>query len=370
MGQKRLFFLVVLVSLFSFCCISWIGRGKTNYFRITKQTRKHQQKFNSPECMELSKILTLKPNRFSEDDFIKLFKKIQNCGWIKNPEEHRKIRSQLEKCCNASQNFIITQVNTPLSTSINYEAQPKKTVEVTKDIFNLLPKTDPFKYHTLKRCSVVGNAGVLTNSSCGAEINEADFVFRCNIPPIMDYKDDVGTKTDMVTLNPSILRQRYQNLNSRRKPFMDHVSVYENALILLPAFSYSYDTSNSFKVSFTLQDFGAKQQAIFLNLSYMKSVSQFWIDNGINENRLSSGFLILSAALEMCDEVQLYGFWPFSKDMHGNQFFHHYYDNILPKKVHSFANEFYKLLLLHVKGIVKVQAEQCEKSRNSPGIFL
>ncbi|XP_059828149.1 alpha-2,8-sialyltransferase 8F-like isoform X3 [Hypanus sabinus] len=348
--------------LFCFCCISWIGREKTNYFRIAKQTRKHQQKPISPECMELSKIFTLKPNRLTEDDFIKLFKKVQNCGWMKNSTEHRKIRSQLQKCCNASKNFVITQLNTPLGTNVSYAVGSKNKITITKDIFDLIPKTDPFKDHKLKYCSVVGNAGFLINSSCGAEINEADFVFRCNIPPIKDYKDDVGTKTDMVTLNPSILRSRFRSLNSRRKPFMDHVSIYENALILLPAFTYSSDASISFKVSFTLQDFGAKQQAIFLGPSYQKSLTQFWKAQGIGETSLSSGLILLSAALEMCEEVWVYGFWPFSKDVAGNQLFHHYYDNKMPKKVHSFSNEFYKLLLLHMKGVVKVQAGQCGKS--------
>ncbi|XP_072910699.1 alpha-2,8-sialyltransferase 8F-like [Hemitrygon akajei] len=312
--------------------------------------------------MELSKIFTLKPNRFTEDDFIKLFKKVQNCGWVKNSTEHRKIRSQLQKCCNTSKNFIITQVNTPVDTNISYAVESKKKITITKDIFDLIPKTDPFKDHKLKYCSVIGNAGILINSSCGAQINEADFVFRCNIPPIKDYKDDVGTKTDMVTLNPSILRIRFQHLDSRRKPLMDHVSIYENALILLPAFSYSSDTSISFKVSFTLQDFGAKQQAIFLSPSYQKSLTQFWKAQGIGETSLSSGLILLSVALEMCEEVWVYGFWPFSKDVAGNQLLHHYYDNMMPKKVHSFPNEFYKLLLLHMKGVVKVQAGQCEKS--------
>ncbi|XP_062898575.1 alpha-2,8-sialyltransferase 8F-like [Mobula hypostoma] len=339
-----------------------MSEDSANFCRIAKETRKDQQKHISPECMELSKIFTLKANRFTEDDFIKLFKKVQNCGWVKNSTEHRKIRSQLQKCCNASKNFIITQVNYPLGTSISYAAENKTKITVTKDIFDLIPKTDPFQCHKLKHCSVVGNAGILINSSCGAEINEADFVFRCNIPPIKDYNDDVGTKTDMVILNPSILRLRFQSLDSRRKPFMDYVSIYEKALILLPAFSYSYNTSISFKVSFALQDFGAKQQTIFLNPSYLKSLIQFWKDQGIREMSLSTGLIILSAALEMCEEVWVYGFWPFSKDVHGNQLLHHYFDNKMPKAVHSFPNEFYKLLLLHMKGVVKLQVGQCEKS--------
>ncbi|XP_067852262.1 alpha-N-acetylneuraminide alpha-2,8-sialyltransferase-like [Heptranchias perlo] len=312
---------------------------------------------NSPECADLSKLLTLKPKRFSEDAFIKLFKEIQKCKWKKNSKEYKKFRSQLEKCCNATQNFIVTQVNTPLGTNLGYDAESKRILKITENIFELIPKKDPLKGHTLKRCSVIGNAGVLTNSSCGVEINQADFVFRCNLPPIKDYKDDVGTKTDIVTANPSIIIKRYQSLNLRRKPFVDYMSAYEDAFILLPAFSYSVNTSPSFKVSYTLQDFGTKQQAIFLNPSYMKTIAKFWKNEGIRELRLSTGFIMLSAALESCEEVWVYGFWPFTKGVHGNQFFHHYYDNVLPNKVHSMSNEFYKLLQLHMKGIVKLHAD-------------
>lgn len=207
MGRKTRRFLVLLASLFCCYSVTWLIKEKANYARNTLQEGEHLQSPNSSECVELRKILTLKPNRFTEDHYIELFKKIQKCRWIKNSDEHQKIRSQLEKCCNATRNFVVTQVNAPLGTKITYEAEAKKIFEITQDTLELIPETDPFKNHILKRCSVIGNAGILTNSSCGKEINEADFVFRCNIPPIMGYEDDVGTKTDVVTLNPSILRK-------------------------------------------------------------------------------------------------------------------------------------------------------------------
>ncbi|KAG8462393.1 hypothetical protein KFE25_012213 [Diacronema lutheri] len=50
-------------------------------------------------------------------------------------------------------------------------------------------------------CAVVGSGGVLDGSRCGRSIDEADFVFRANNPPIGGYEADVGNRTDVLVLN-------------------------------------------------------------------------------------------------------------------------------------------------------------------------
>lgn len=361
MKPKMFYAFIVLMSIFCFGYISWMGKGKTNYHRIKKQKLTNLKESNSTECRKVAKTLVAKPKRFAEKNYIDLFKVLQKCRWVRNKKEHTNLRSRLEKCCNASQNFIVTQENSPLETNFSYYAETKRIFKVTPDVVDLFPKTIPFKQRKYKTCSVVGNAGILINSSCGAEVNRADFVFRCNLPPLTDYKNDVGTKTDIVTCNPTILIKRFQKLDLRRKPFMDHLSAYKDAFIMLPAFAYSFCTQLSFKVLYTLQDFGTNQHAVFLNPSYVRSIVQFWKGEGVKETHLSTGFIILSAALEMCEEVRLYGFWPFSNDVQGKMFFHHYYDNMSPSKAHSMPAEFFKLMQLHTKGIVKLQVGNCEE---------
>lgn len=77
--------------------------------------------------------------------------------------------------------------------------------------------------------------------------------------------------------------------------------------------------------------------------------------------RLSSGFMITSAALELCENVKLYGFWPFSKSMEKMPISHHYYDNQLPKPgFHAMPKEYNQILQLHGKGILKLQFGKCE----------
>lgn len=39
-------------------------------------------------------------------------------------------------------------------------------------------QSPPLSVYPFKNCAVVGNGGILKNSSCGAEIDRSDFVFR------------------------------------------------------------------------------------------------------------------------------------------------------------------------------------------------
>ncbi|XP_014427219.1 alpha-2,8-sialyltransferase 8F isoform X2 [Pelodiscus sinensis] len=274
----------------------------------------------------------------------------------------KKKRSELASCCDAVHNLIASQNNTLLGSNMSYEVDNKKTILITEDIFRMLPESPPFLGYPFKHCAVVGNGGILKNSSCGAEIDNSDFVFRCNLPPtIGSVSKDVGNKTNLVTVNPSIIAQRYNKLNEKKVTFLENMASYGNAFLLLPAFSFKSNTAASFKVYHTLQEFRAKQRAIFFHPRYLKSLAQFWRTKGVKAYRLSSGFMIASAAVELCENVKLYGFWPFSKTTEEMPISHHYYDNQLPKPgFHAMPKEYNQILQLHGKGILKLQFGKCD----------
>ncbi|KAM9684024.1 alpha-N-acetylneuraminide alpha-2,8-sialyltransferase isoform 2-T2 [Dama dama] len=220
----------------------------------------------------------------------------------------------------------------------------------------------------LKKCAVVGNGGILKKSGCGRQIDEADFVMRCNLPPLSsEYTKDVGSKSHLVTANPSIIRQRFQNLLWSRKTFVDHMKVYNHSYIYMPAFSMKTGTEPSLRVYYTLSDVGANQTVLFANPNFLRSIGKFWKSRGIHAKRLSTGLFLVSAALGLCEEVAIYGFWPFSVNMHEQPISHHYYDNVLPfSGFHAMPEEFLQLWYLHKIGALRMQLDPCEDASLQP----
>ncbi|KAL2309722.1 hypothetical protein Nmel_005942 [Mimus melanotis] len=155
--------------------------------------------------------------------------------------------------------------------------------------------------------------------------------------------------------------RRFQNLLWSRKAFVDSVKVYNHSYIYMPAFSMKTGTGPSLRVYYTLEDFGAKQAVLFANPNFLRDIGKFWKSKGIHAKRLSTGLFLVSAALGLCEEVTIYGFWPFSVDLHGKFISHHYYDNVLPDSgFHAMPEEFLQLWFLHKSGVLRMQLEPCE----------
>uniref|UniRef100_A0A8C4SAL9 ST8 alpha-N-acetyl-neuraminide alpha-2,8-sialyltransferase 7.1 n=1 Tax=Erpetoichthys calabaricus TaxID=27687 RepID=A0A8C4SAL9_ERPCA len=252
----------------------------------------------------------------------------------------------LQSCCNASQELVLTKENIKVGETIMFEVDNKRT------------RFRPFWNKTLGHCAIVGNGGILRNSNCGEQIDQADIVIRFNLPPL-NYTADIGTKTDLVTANPSILVGRYDSLSYARKPFIQKMKAYGHAEVLMPAFAYAFCMEPSFRVYFTLQDFNL-QHVSFFHPGYLSKLHKYWRNKRLTVTRLSSGMMLVSVALELCSKVSLYGFWPFPFDLNGQPLTHHYYNNqpVTPG-MHSMKLEFLNLLQMHIKGILKVNLGKC-----------
>ncbi|ROL01477.1 Alpha-2,8-sialyltransferase 8F [Anabarilius grahami] len=246
-------------------------------------------------------------------------------------------RIRLQFCCNATGSFIVTKRNTAVNQSIEYETSTTKTYKMTAELHSMLPEDIPWSGRRLGRCAVVGSGGILKNSSCGREIDSADFVIR------------------------------YKNLEKNPDPLVERVSVYGNATLIIPAFAYTICTSVSIKALKVLQPIRPQQPVVFFSPSYLRTLDRFWKGRGLQEVRLSTGFMLISTALELCEHVHVYGFWPFGSDLQERPVPYHYYNQLTPnRRKHKMPEEFVRLLQLHSQGVLTLHLQPC----SSPGADL
>ncbi|XP_054907931.1 alpha-2,8-sialyltransferase 8F-like [Poeciliopsis prolifica] len=283
--------------------------------------------------------------------------------WKRQEEKHEELRVKLNLKVRGYEKAIITQKNTLVGSKLAADGDKKMTIfEVKSEHFDTFLKESPFANKTYSSCAVVGNAGILANSSCGKHIDSAEFIIRCNLPPLNGYEKHVGVKTDLVSANPSILLQKYDSLLGSRRKFMENLCQYGSSMILFPAFSYVKNVALCMRAFHTIQDFGSPMQPIYFNPEYLADLDTFWRSQGWKAVRLSSGMIVTSMALELCDTVDLYGFWPF--DLHPQTFkelTNHYYDDIRGRSgFHAMPEEFKLLLQLHSEGILRLHLGECE----------
>nr|XP_032655309.1 alpha-2,8-sialyltransferase 8E-like [Chelonoidis abingdonii] len=318
---------------------------------------------DAEQCWELGQelmTLSLRP-RLDEAWIWRRLKLVQSCPWVHNASALGWYREQLGRCCNASANLVLSRDNTPLGSRIVCDGQPAKKLLVREELLEILPQGSPFQGVPYDSCAVVGNGGILRNSSCGPEIDRAQFVIRFNLPRV-DFAADVGTKSSVVTMNPSILHARFRGLGRWRRPFAEAVGAYGAALLLVPAFSFAAYTAVSFQALYTLEDFGSPARTLFMNPEYLARLDGHWRSHGLRPNRLSSGFMLVSSALEMCRHLTLYGFWPFPSDPEGRPLPHHYYDNQPPRSgVHAMPEEFTRYLGMHLQGALRLHLGCCQE---------
>uniref|UniRef100_A0A673GMC0 ST8 alpha-N-acetyl-neuraminide alpha-2,8-sialyltransferase 7.1 n=1 Tax=Sinocyclocheilus rhinocerous TaxID=307959 RepID=A0A673GMC0_9TELE len=239
-------------------------------------------------------------------------------------------------CCNATGSLFLTKQNTAINQAIPYETSATKTYKMNAAIHSMLPEDFPWSGRRLGRCAVVGSGGILKNSSCGSEIDSADFVIRFNLASIND--SDVGLKTDLITINPSQIR--FKNLEQNPDPLVERVSVYGNASLAIPAFAYTFCTGQSIKTLKVLHPIRPQQPVAFFSPIYLRTLDRFWKGRGLKSIRLSSGFMLINTALELCEDVHVYGFWPFDTNLQDIPVPYHYYDQMRPHRVCVCVSEF------------------------------
>lgn len=267
-------------------------------------------------------------------------------------------------------NFSLTKNSVRVGQLMHFDYSSHKYVfSISNNFKSLLPDASPIQNKHYSMCAVVGNSGILTGSHCGPEIDQADFVFRCNFAPTDIYYKDVGRKTNMTTFNPSILERYYNNLLTiqDRNNFFLNLKKLERAILWIPAFFLH----TSATVTRTLVDFFVEHKGqLKIELAWpgniMHDVNKYWKTKNLSPKRLSTGILMYTLASAMCDEIHLYGFWPFGWDPNtGKDLPYHYYDKKGTKfttkwqDTHQLPTEFKLLYKLHRDGVIKLSLTHC-----------
>ncbi|XP_070585204.1 alpha-N-acetylneuraminide alpha-2,8-sialyltransferase-like [Erythrolamprus reginae] len=283
----------------------------------------------------------------------------QDNAWKPSATAFMQYRKELGQCCNGSHHVAVTMENAQLGSHIKFDGDKFKNITVDANLRSMLLKRFPLAHIRHRKCAVVGNGGILLGSKCGHEIDQADFIIRFNLPPL-DKSIDVGTKTHLMTINPSIFSKRFKDLGGSPMDFVKVLQTYPGALFLIPALSFDYHLKVTYRVMNILKENGMGDRAFFLHPHYLAALDKYWKQKGIKEIRMSTGFMFTSYALEVCDIITLYGFWPFLFDLKGGKINHHYFNNELPHPlIHAMPEEFSRYLNLSAQGVLRLHLGKC-----------
>nr|XP_061800692.1 sia-alpha-2,3-Gal-beta-1,4-GlcNAc-R:alpha 2,8-sialyltransferase-like isoform X1 [Nerophis lumbriciformis] len=290
--------------------------------------------------------------------------------WRYNSTAFIQQRKEISQYINISHNFTLTRSIVHIGQLMHFDYSSHKYVySIGENFHSLLPEVSPILNKHYNVCAIVGNSGILTGSRCGDQIEKFDFVFRCNFAPTEVFKRDVGRRTNMTTFNPSILEKYYNNLLTvqDRNNFFLSLKKMDGAILWIPAFFFH----TSATVTRTLVDFFVEhRERLKVQLAWpgniIQHINNYWKTKQLSPKRLSTGILMYTLASSMCDQIHLYGFWPFGWDPNtGKELPYHYYDRKGTKfsthwqAIHQLPAEFKLLYKMHTEGLLKLSISHC-----------
>ncbi|XP_038067106.1 CMP-N-acetylneuraminate-poly-alpha-2,8-sialyltransferase-like [Patiria miniata] len=324
----------------------------------------------------------------TDDQLLYLYNKVLSAPWMpnrKNLASFRDVFYRQTRNMTAQDEVILNHQNVKLGDSLPYaftntlgaKDGVKYYFNITQEILDEIPVASPFHGKTFKRCSVVGNSGILWNSKCGKDIDKADFVFRSNVPPLRPFVVDAGRKSNLSTMNPSIINNRFRRLKdiADHEKFAKEIGEY-NGMLWLPCIGSVKMVEVCLQAKRSL-DFhgGGNPRTAIANPYHYIAVQYFWSHRNLTQF-MSTGFYVTHLSLAMCDETHLYGFWPFGTTVEDSptdpdnntvsfrqrKVRYHYFDNLPgPNGAHSMQDEFGVLVQMHKLGMLKMHASSCQE---------
>ncbi|TDH09637.1 hypothetical protein EPR50_G00089210 [Perca flavescens] len=296
--------------------------------------------------------------------------KLSSNNWTFNKTLSNLIRKNILRFLDPERDISILKGTLKPGDIIHYVFDRHSTINISENLYRLLPTVSPMKNQHHRRCAIVGNSGILLNSSCGPDIDSHDFVIRCNLAPVEEYFQDVGWRTNLVTMNPSVVQRAFQDLVSEewRDRFLQRLQSLSGSVLWIPAFMAK---GGEERVEWALRLIllhTVDVRTAFPSLRLLHAVRGYWLTNNVHIKRPTTGLLMYTMATRFCEEIHLYGFWPFPLDPQGRSVKYHYYDTLKyeytsSSSPHTMPLEFRTLSALHRQGALRLHTGTCDAER-------
>ncbi|XP_025064753.1 alpha-2,8-sialyltransferase 8B [Alligator sinensis] len=287
--------------------------------------------------------------------------------WRHNQTLSLKIRKHILKFLDAEKDISVLKGTLKPGDVIHYVFDRDSTMNVSQNLYELLPRTSPLKGKHFRTCAIVGNSGILLNSGCGREIDAHSFVIRCNLAPVQEYAQDVGLKTDLVTMNPSVIQRAFEDLvnDTWREKLLQRLQSLNGSILWIPAFMAKGGKERVEWVNELILKHHIDVRTAYPSLRLLHAVRGYWLTNKVHIKRPTTGLLMYTLATRFCNKIYLYGFWPFPLDQNQNPVKYHYYDSLKygytsQASPHTMPLEFKALKTLHQQGALKLTVGACD----------
>ncbi|XP_012715154.2 alpha-2,8-sialyltransferase 8B [Fundulus heteroclitus] len=296
--------------------------------------------------------------------------KPSSSSWTFNKTLSNLIRKNVLRFLDPERDISILKGTLKPGDIVHYVFDRQSTTNISEDLYRLLPTASPMKNQYHRRCAIVGNSGILLNSSCGPEIDSHDFVIRCNLAPVEEYSQDVGRRTNLVTMNPSVVQRAFQDLVSDewKERFLQRLRNLSGSVLWIPAFMAKGGEERVEWALRLIRVHTVDVRTAFPSLRLLHAVRGYWLTNNVHIKRPTTGLLMYTMATRFCEEIHLYGFWPFPLGPHGRPVKYHYYDTLKyqytsSSSPHTMPLEFRTLSTLHRQGALRLHTGYCDLDR-------
>ncbi|XP_019619258.1 PREDICTED: alpha-2,8-sialyltransferase 8B-like [Branchiostoma belcheri] len=230
----------------------------------------------------------------------------------------------------------------------------------------------PFKHNVSLQttCAIVGNGGILLGSHCGSEINSKDYIIRMHLSAIRGFERDVGRKTNMTILNVSTPR-RIKSSSGLENRTQD---VYESRMIDINGTVLVSTARDKFLLKLALKKYQNLSFVLLTSKDSFRDESLIhrvasdvaWNNGTKPRGPPSTGLATVLTATTFCDQLHLYGFFPFKQDKNKKPLPYHYYpgdfiEPVIQERKHKMGKEYRFYKELQQRGVLKLHIGKCDE---------